>query len=535
MAGDHESGVASSPDAPAVDGLVVAVEDPVMGNRPDSHAFAIVSPAPSVEGVSESVVHMGLERLADAGAPVPKVLRKKYCSGEGRSLKKCPEPVDPPLDIVPTSATIEAVVAQLAEHNFDVTAIPLTNSTSMQRRFRRKYLDLSIGELKAVQDSTATKRADNPLAWYRLNQYRGGRITMDNVVRILGYGDHRQVLYRNGDFASPAEILELGPGNGDLIRGCYKAKARLSGYLDSAETVKRAGNSRAIGRLNGQIEERTKGAMSTFDDDDIDLHLKAIDFVPAFSTRLLQSNICAMTGDVAAKPDELFRPQRLQTGHIVQLEPNSQDVIMTNLLLDRVKDVKQLIYNIRLLAKTDRSTRFMIGAIFPFSSHSDSESPSSNIPLIEFWDERGDIRARWARTDRTESIVNSLFDLNRLGLITERLCELPTYEVYSPHNLIEKAGDLRTKYRHLVEGLHYNDPELQELVRSVLNGKTPNDEVVAFPQAYDNKIVMLSGYVLPIDGSQYVSQPAPDSVSGVNDSQQWPESDPESSMGIKVA
>jgi hypothetical protein len=84
------------------------------------------------------------------------------------------------------------------------------------------------------------------------------------------------------------------------------------------------------------------------------------------------------------------------------------------------------------------------------------------------------------------------------ALVVDRIAIQPTYEAYSPHCIIEKAGDLQKKYtlEELLE--KYTDTDYEQMIRDVFEGKIAAEQMIALPQIYKN-IYLLGGYVRPMD------------------------------------
>jgi SAM-dependent methyltransferase len=426
--------------------------------------------------------------------------------------KKKPSSGEHKFEILHPSEELLDVVNELREGGYSVaTAVELYDHSKAQAEFRRKFWDRDIqGEIYRLQQSEATKNANDPESWYGLRKYRGGRITVENAAQVLGWHNVFDMLFdENG---VPKNVLEIGPGNGDLIRGIQKAKDTLGSRAEmiryAAETQRNGQKTISVNKLQSEIRQRARNVNLN----SVDPSLIAIDFIPGFCRSLQKLNIAAIPGDICGDINRLVGKHTLekteQSGEHseqVELALKSIDVFIMNFVGDRVEDIEKAIANIRRLAKDaegDKRSRFMMGGSYPFSSVSDSDSKSPNIPAVKFWDQTKDMRELWTGDykdpeARKKAVVNAVLDLARSGLVVDRIAIQPTYEAYSPHCIIEKPGDLVTKYtlEELLE--KYEGTDYEQVVRDAFAGNLAHSkELVALPQIYKN-VYLFGGYVRP--------------------------------------
>jgi|GEM_PF-5621811 len=430
--------------------------------------------------------------------------------GGGDDGKNKPPSGEHKLEIMPIPEELKAVVKELKERGYtSIAEVPLLNHERAQLEFRRQFWDEDLQrDIRRLQLSKETLNADDPQSWYELRKYRGGRITVDNTKQVLGFSDVFDMLY--DEKGNPKNILEIGPGNGDLIRGIQKAKDKLEAYADM---IRSTGQRKENGRRSVSLKAIQREVMQRAKDVDLsamDTSLMAIDFVRGFCRSLQKLNIAAFPGDICASPDQLIGKHKLEkaekTGQEVELKPHSVDLFIMNFVGDRVEDIQTAVANIRRLARIaegENRSRFMMGGSYPFSSVSDSDSKSENIPAVKFWDESHDMRKRWTGDPkdpnaRKMAVVNAVLDLSRVGLVVDRIAVQKTYEAYSPHCIIEPARDLQAKYslEELMD--KYEGTDYEQVIKDVFAGKIANDEIIPLPQIY-KEVYLFGGYVRSLD------------------------------------
>lgn len=511
------AGVSTSPKVGAITSTAaMAAEqilcDPTPVASPRSPGIA-KGLRPPRRGVSEPPAAMANTFSSGAGpAPdsAPDSSSGAAGGGDGGGRKK-PDSGEHRFELIHPTEELTDVVKELNEGGYSVaSAVSLYDHKQAQEEFRRKFWDADIQrDIYHLQQSEATKNADDPERWYGLRKYRGGRIMVENAAQVLGWHNVFDMLFHENGV--PKNVLEIGPGNGDLIRGIQKAKEKMAGHaeqLRSLDEKNENGKKKTISvsKLRTEIRERARNV----DLNSVDPTLIAIDFIPGFCRSLQKLNIAAIPGDICGDIGKIVGRHTLErterSNEQVELALNSIDVFIMNFVGDRVSDIEAAIANIRRLAKKEegsKRSRFMMGGSYPFSSISDSDSKSPNIPAVKFWDQTKDMRELWTGDykdpeARKSAVVNAVLDLARSGLVVDRIAIQPTYEAYSPHCIIEKAGDLQKKYtlEELLE--KYVDTDYEQTIRDVFEGKIQSEQIVALPQIYKN-VYLLGGYVRPMD------------------------------------
>jgi len=429
---------------------------------------------------------------------------------------------------IPPSAQIERVTRELHNRGLvEVTTPELVDAGALIRVFRDKFFSESEVErfynlIDFLRNSNVTTGKDYYDKIAMMSLYRGGRVPFENIAimartldmesfstngtpynqEILSlftrfiedeYGFVKPEVDKNGRIV-PARVLDIATGNGDIPIRLNK----LRNAMQVASSAEDLNNVISLAKLIGEYLDREK----SFSKD-----IMALDFSSSFTEPLRRKRgIRTFTADICSDPNTLFD----STG----LDPNSIDLFTGILFLDRVKDFRAAIDNIRRLARKNGTSRIVIGALLPFEHVGDAMNTES-IGKIPFWEPEGDVRSRFMKnipvsdefndmdekfgkgeSVRAQSIFNLVITLSELGIKVTTLGEQP-YEVYSPHCIIEPAGKLRTdaKYAYLKDEKQ-TDPAIQDMIANVFSGEYPDDKIIGIPQRYE-RLLLLGGIVVP--------------------------------------
>ncbi len=533
---------------PAADGTSVDVT-PVAatGNAPIDKAHgasnegtiegvAGTKPADIAEGVREEIETAATE----TPLPVPPGAVSVDGQAEVSTLRKH-SPGEPDI-VMRKSVVLEAVAREIRRQGLPIETPDLIDGSQHQRKFRVEHFnDETLNTIQLFQNLEAFSSIVDGKGWYDFvstgpGAYVGGKVLLENAAiltlppkyRSIEYllarfekmpdGTHEPLKDQDGKLEQ-ANIVELGPGNGDFIIRIKKLAAASKLPDEVGNMVEKKGtvikdNLRELLKLY-----RTE-IINIVESGEINDYVSGIDYVLTFVSKLRSKRkINAMCADLC-DPSEKFLKD-------INLPPNSQDLMAMILVVDRLgkkgvqQPLEQAIENMRYLARLDDTTRFLIGISLPFEPVSDIDSKNPNIKKISFWEKSGDIRQRYMadieveneelkkldlkQAVRAQAMHNAIMDLNRLGLVVETLAEQP-YEVYSPHCIIEPAGVIRRDYQYL-ENMQFNDPALQRMNDEIFSEpeKYPDDKLVGYPQIYDGEkaLVLFGGRVLAKDGSKF--------------------------------
>lgn len=437
------------------------------------------------------------------------------------------------VDLSPTMLSLQNKINNNAELGLHVETPLLSSGVEWQDGFRRQFWNPNewehVGEIQKMDN---LGELDGYEEYYRFlahsGTYHGGRIALENFAAMLGLESHRDiddiyrrfvrvkkngssfkyepVLLHDGQYQA-ANIMELGPGNGDLIR-------RVARYKRGSEPLKRMkrelidSRTRLSRRLiYDMLQNGRQRLADEIDEGEIDHSISAVDYIGRFAYKLQQSKINGVKANIEASPVEFMQKMR-ESG----IEPHSQDIIAATLLADRV-DVQKLAEKIHLLARTDGMTRLFFAQTFPFERESDNDTKRENVIKIPNWESPDDIRENWTASIqvdedfqdlgdeeavRAQAIYNAVRDLKELGIEVYSIGEQP-YEVYSAHCIVETAGTIRTEYAHLKDKKFIN-PELKKLIDAIFtedqNRRIEDDKLVGIPQEY--RLVMFAAHVVPL-------------------------------------
>jgi hypothetical protein len=434
-------------------------------------------------------------------------------------------------------------VADLAKFH-KVKAVELKNHMPYIRDTRNEVLGSTIRDaILYVRENLRNAGDISPHDWYEriARVYRGYGIPIRNVLQVLGEESVR--LFMRPDGRNPANVVELAGGNADIARQIARGQAQ-DGYM--RQYVR-------LGQIGRIPKTRFTDLVDFFYDSPLFDYISrpgglesmlssvwAVDYVGKYAKYVSKKGIIGVTSDICVTPAEFFRmaddrrrayaEKRKATDPSFDkksfldekktLKPNSADVVIMNLALDRIRDFNAAIEIMKRLAKgeevevdgerkfvaPERPTKFFIGSIFPLSTHSDSDT--DEVPDIPFWDAVGSdprirMREEYCQRDpdrpsyistRAWSIYRCITALADKGLVVDRIAEQPSYEVFSPHCMLDTAYTLRTRYHDRLNAKHFHDEDLERLRKNILEGRVRNDALILLPQEY--RIVLLGGRIL---------------------------------------
>ena len=408
-------------------------------------------------------------------------------------------------ELVPPTRDVRAVLQMLRRTNNIYINAPHLYPTEISQahyraqRFTPKFCErvLSVrGSASLALIPHIDKPSQRVEAFYGLqgdaDVYSSGLLTPENLYEMHGYGDISELFAfdRKGDLKRKRTI-ELAAGDGAISR--VLRDIRDQHFVDAYIRTKRGGKRRPPGNVTDEILRaeaitKLKRLQTTCDED-----ITAVDMVPAFAMKARENGINGIEGNLCLPSSQFFE----QTGLI----PNSFDTVYVNLALDRFDDLPQALTNIRLLAKMDKSTRFLIGFYAPFSCTAKGIAPGKIIPPFDAFDPNSDFRRRWVNLPRVETIYRIIADLNlRYKFNTHRVAEHP-YEVYSVQCIIETAKTLREDPDfEFLRTYDFQDAELNALRDAVFSGEMDDDVIVAFPER--ENVILIAGYITgPEDGA----------------------------------
>lgn len=435
------------------------------------------------------------------------------------------------VDISPTIIAVHDRVNGDRELNLKVDTPILGSGVEWQDNFRRQFFDSpeDFQHLREIQQMDRLAKVTDYEDYYRFlahtGTYHGGRIALENFAAMLGFDRYRSLddvfrkfvrVKKNGSafeykpsvdadgHYEAGNIVELGPGNGDLIR-------RLARYKRGSEPLKRmrreiSETSRRISKrqIYDMLQKGRERLAGEIDEGEIDLSISAIDYIGAFSRKLRQSKINGVKANLE-DPTELFLSHLAEAN----IRPHSQDVIAATLLADRI-DIQQLAQKIHLLSRLDGMTRVFFAQTFPLDRESDNDTKQENVARIPNWTSADDIREKWTHSAtvddefrslgdeeavRAQGIFNAVRDLKDLGIEVYAIGEQP-YEVYSAHCIVETAETIRKEYGYLHDRKFMN-PDLQRRVDAIFRADSPiaDDQLVGIPQEY--RLTMFAARVKP--------------------------------------
>lgn len=444
--------------------------------------------------------------------------------GDGGGSDGPPERKTP--DIFEVSCDIQTAIDELSDSGFSIEAVTLENDFESKGRTRRDILSpLRVHGLKSLQNNPKLRalgeeaehikfRSEIARRLYVLEKdgYRSHGMQLENYRRALGYGSLLEMLTRNlraGDILRAANIVDIAGGNANILRLALEKHRQIGIPMEQMGIMRGAkpkvGNT-WFHKLQEAVNEVLSNGRFRYQ------FLTNLDISEPFTDKASSKGMNGIPVDVCSRPEEFVqallhppasRDPSVPEPHALQL--NDTDIVHCHMSVDRLSDLDATIDNMRLLARLDKTTDYIIGTPLPISNVSDNESRNDNIPNLAFWDAeaKGDPR-RLMMHDRKDAIVAFATYLNLKGLPVSRIAEYPSHEIVSLHCIVEEARTLRQEYPELQQR-EFFDPELTEIIRDLFAPegdprRTPDDELVCIPQEY--QIVYFSGKITrPLDAS----------------------------------
>lgn len=323
--------------------------------------------------------------------------------------------------------------------------------------------------------------------WSDYKAYLAGRMTTQSLAADMDFETVFDLLFYR-DF-TPKKIMSIGCGDGDDLRGLDKARKKIMNLAHFHQ-----GNGRlSKAFINEQTVKASKNSEAKFDPD-----LMGIDLAEEFIRELAKHSIRGEKMDVC-DPDFATR-----YGNVLSMK-NSCDIVLGNLILDRLRDLETFCSNLEQIARPDGKTRFHYGIIFPFSNESDNLSDSR--PKATFWKKEGDIREGWTDLAPENALPKIVIDLWRRNHNTTNITR-QKYVVICPTSCLT-AREMREIYEKdpsavnlgMLDGWvlqktcdilgidNSKAQEQRELMDSAGNPYqheiVPDDELVVLPKVYD--------------------------------------------------
>ena len=292
-------------------------------------------------------------------------------------------------------------------------------------------------------------------------------LDVKGLAAAQGYAHPAQLLFKNN--LQDKKIIEVGCGDADILIELKKARDHYNRTKPIRNLIIPQGRLSKRDILNAVSEMDKSPVSDTFDD-----YLLGIDFSESFTNNLRsQYKIPAIKADFCSP--KLFSQNP-------QLKKRSADMIIMKLFFDRASDIRTALKNARLLAKKDRSTRFHISLIHPFSNIGDSmDKNGKSSTAIKFWDKENDIREKWTEsTDLYKLMEQAIWTLSKEGFITDNICEYE-HTVLSPH-----GGIQINDFKNVSDVPHFDlfTDEIRERFERAKSGEYPKDKKLFLPQVY---------------------------------------------------
>ncbi len=388
---------------------------------------------------------------------------------------------------VPPEREIQDVVDFIGKerHVSGIDALPSHESEPTMRAFLRRFFNRgTVERVKFMSTMLRNIEGLSPNDYYEkcafLKAYYSGRTSTHVLASDLQYDNIIDLLY-NED-GSPKRIISIGCGDGDDLSGLDKARKEINKHIEYR-------NQRSsLGFMDSLLKLGQGGPK--------DPDLLGLDITESFPHQLeSERRINGMQADIC-DPDFFEKyGERAQKG--------GWDIILMNLILDRLERIDIALENIKHLARDNNASKFHIGLVFPFSNLSDSLSEM--FPPMVHWKREADIRAKWMGSDTKNALIRTIWGLWGEGLLTNNISK-QSYAVVSPHGCMTVA-DLRKKYQEnpgMID-LDLYDEETRENICAALRlanpdtGKVPEDcpeedHLIVVPQVYSN-FYKLSGTI----------------------------------------
>lgn len=358
----------------------------------------------------------------------------------------------------------------------------LTNFDSPEYQLLKRLMDKLLAgynsDTKSYYELTAVMKA-----------LLSGRIVLQTLALVNGHDTVKDLLI--GEDQKLTRICSIGPGDGDILRGIYKARRFLIALLKIRDKIAETG--RVVKRdaytvIDGEV---LKFVDTGFYYDPALLGIELTDSFPEILWS--EKNIQAISCD-AGSPD-LFGAHKIgkRIRGVVKLSESSFDQIIAIQVLDRVPDRLTVYDNMKRAAKP--------GARFTFGLLTQITNVNNVGRKIVHWDENTDLRQLWLHPDPVMAIYYQHHDLMANGFRADRIA-MQKYVSLNPECEVDNAENLRRRKDELEEK-YFKDGNGEKIHIQILanifgcaypevgiepTGIFEDDDVVMFPEVGDHTI-----------------------------------------------